>query len=34
VYQEECGSRSAALRREHALKRLTRSEKEALITRP
>ena len=27
VYQEECGSRSAALRREHALKRLTRSAK-------
>jgi putative endonuclease len=33
VYQEECGSRSAALRREHALKRLTRCEKEALIRR-
>ena len=33
VYREACGSRSAALRREHALKRLTRSEKEALITR-
>ncbi len=33
VYQEACGSRSAALRREHALKRLTRSEKETLITR-
>jgi predicted GIY-YIG superfamily endonuclease len=33
VYREECGSRSAALRREHALKRLTRSEKETLITR-
>jgi predicted GIY-YIG superfamily endonuclease len=31
VYQEACGSRSAALRREHALKRLTRPEKEALI---
>jgi len=31
VYVEECGSRSAALRREHALKRLTRAEKEALI---
>ena len=31
VYQEECGSRSAALRREHALKRLTRSAKDALI---
>jgi putative endonuclease len=33
VYQEECGSRSAALRREHALKRLTRSAKEALVRR-
>ena len=33
VYQEECGSRSAALRREHALKRLTRAAKEALIRR-
>lgn len=33
VYREACGSRSAALRREHALKRLTRSDKEALITR-
>jgi predicted GIY-YIG superfamily endonuclease len=31
VYQEACGTRSTALRREHALKRLTRSEKEALI---
>ncbi|MFO7694434.1 MAG: GIY-YIG nuclease family protein [Vicinamibacterales bacterium] len=31
VYQETCGSRSAALKREHALKRLTRSGKEALI---
>jgi predicted GIY-YIG superfamily endonuclease len=31
VYQEECESRSAALRREHALKRLTRSAKAALI---
>lgn len=31
VYREECGSRSAALKREHALKRLTRFEKEALI---
>ena len=31
VYREDCGSRSAALRREHALKRLTRSAKEALI---
>ena len=33
VYVEECGSRSAALRREHALKRLTRTAKEALIRR-
>jgi len=33
VYVEGCGSRSAALRREHALKRLTRAGKEALITR-
>ena len=33
VYQEACGSRSAALRREHALKRLTRSGKVALIRR-
>jgi len=33
VYQEECGSRSAALRREHALKRLTRAAKDALIRR-
>ena len=32
-YRGACGSRSAALRREHALKRLTRSEKETLITR-
>ena len=31
VYVEPCGSRSAALRREHALKRLSRSEKDALI---
>jgi putative endonuclease len=30
VYREACASRSAALRREHALKRLTRSQKEAL----
>jgi len=34
VYQEACGSRSAALRREHALKRLTRSEKETLVAGP
>ena len=31
VYREACGTRSAALRREHALKRLTRSDKETLI---
>ena len=31
VYVEACGSRSAALKREHALKRLTRTEKETLI---
>jgi putative endonuclease len=31
VYVEACGSRSAALRREHALKRLTRAEKAVLI---
>ena len=31
VFQEACGSRSAALRREHALKRLTRFDKETLI---
>jgi putative endonuclease len=33
VYQERCGSKSAAFRREHALKRLTRAEKEKLIRR-
>ena len=33
VYQEVCESKSAALRREHALKRLTRSAKETLIRR-
>jgi predicted GIY-YIG superfamily endonuclease len=31
VYLELCASRSAAFRREHALKRLTRAQKEALI---
>lgn len=31
VYAEECGSRSAALKREHALKRLSRAGKEALV---
>ena len=31
VYQELCGNKSAALRREMAIKRLTRQEKLALI---
>lgn len=31
VYLETCTSRSAALRREHALKSLNRQQKEALI---
>ena len=31
VYQEECGDKSAALRREHAIKHLTRAEKLQLI---
>lgn len=31
VYSESCASRSAALKREHELKRLTRRRKEALI---
>lgn len=31
VYREECGDRSAALRRELAVKSLTRAEKLALI---
>ena len=31
AYQEECGSRSAALQREWAVKQLTRAEKLALI---
>ena len=31
VYREACASRSAALRREHAVKRLTRAQKEALV---
>lgn len=34
VYQERCGTRGAALRREAALKRLRRPEKLALVTRP
>jgi putative endonuclease len=33
VYQEEVVSRSCALRREYAIKRLTRAEKEALTGR-
>ena len=31
VYWEEAHNRSEALRREHAIKRLSRSEKEALV---
>jgi len=31
VFEEACGTMSDALRREHALKRLTRAQKEALI---
>jgi putative endonuclease len=31
VYAEACGTMSDALRREHALKRLTRAQKDALI---
>jgi predicted GIY-YIG superfamily endonuclease len=31
VYREACASRSAALRREHVVKRLTRAQKERLI---
>ena len=34
VYQDACGSKTAALKREHALKRLTRREKETLIGVP
>ena len=34
VFSERCRSKSAALRREHALKHLTRSQKEALIGVP
>lgn len=33
VYCEEAGDRAGALRREHAIRRLTRSEKEALVLR-
>jgi putative endonuclease len=31
VHQESCSSRSAALKKEHALKKLKRAEKEAYI---
>jgi putative endonuclease len=31
VYQEQCGDRAAAARREHAIKRMTRSEKMLVI---
>ena len=31
VYREEVGDRAGALRREHAIRRLSRSEKEALV---
>ena len=34
VYWESCPDRSAALRREAAIKRLSRAEKEALISAP
>lgn len=33
VYAEACDTVSAALKREHAIKRLSRAEKEALIPR-
>jgi putative endonuclease len=33
VYQERCGDRSAALSREHAVKSMSRQNKEALIRR-
>jgi putative endonuclease len=33
VYRERVRSRSKALRREHAIKRLTRAQKEALVER-
>lgn len=32
VYQEECVSRGEALKREHAIKQLSRTEKEKLIS--
>jgi putative endonuclease len=31
VYREQCGDRAAAARREHAIKRMSRSEKLSLI---
>ena len=31
VYQEECADKSAALKREHAIKQLSKLQKEALI---
>ena len=34
VYWEECESRSAALKREHEVKRLARTQKEVLAQRP
>jgi putative endonuclease len=34
VYWERCDSRSAALKREHAVKRLARREKERLMQEP
>ena len=34
VYQELCDSRGGALKREHAIKQLTRTEKENLIRTP
>lgn len=34
VYREDCGDRSSALKREIAIKRLTREEKLALIAIP
>jgi putative endonuclease len=33
VYREACDSRSAALKREHAVKRLSRSQKEMFVAR-
>ena len=34
VYQERCESRSAALKREHEMKRLTRAQKDVLAQVP